>query len=99
MRRAARRGDDPARRRQALRSLHQALDEAAGATVALDNLDRLFEAAPQLAQARGRIESMLAASRAAFFGPGPAPAAGSMTAGELLALARQLAELETRAGR
>jgi mxaA protein len=94
MRSVARQRDDPALRRQALRSLHQALDEAAGVTVALDNLDRLFDAAPPLVEARGRIESMLAASRTAFFGQGPAPAAG-----ELLSLARQLAELETRSAR
>jgi mxaA protein len=84
--------DEAAASLEALRRLHQAFDEAAGVTLALDNLDRLFEARPQLAQARTQIESMLAASRAAFFGQA-APPPRARTA----ELARTLAHLDVRA--
>ena len=94
LRRAARRGDDVDARRRALKRLHQALDESAGATVALDNLDRLLLAQPHLGAARASIASMLEASRAAFFGQDEPPPMG-----QLLALARQLADLETQAAR
>jgi mxaA protein len=84
--------DEAAASLEALRRLHQAFDEAAGATLALDNLDRLFEARPQLVQARAQVESMLAASRAAFFGQA-APPPRARTA----ELARTLARLDVRA--
>jgi len=99
LRRTAR-GDDSAQPRQdqdgirALRRLHQALDEAAGLTVAQDNIDRLFDARPQLTPARAPIQAMLAASRAAFFGESPPPPVA-----QLRALARQLADLEAQEGR
>lgn len=76
---------------QAMRALHAALDEAAGATLALDNVERLFAARPQLGPARGEVESLLAASRAAFFGGAEAPARERS-----LALARRLAELDAQ---
>ena len=87
-------GDDALQRQQALRRLHQALDETAGLTVAQDNLDRLFDVRPQLRPARAPIQAMLADSRAAFFGESAAPPVA-----QLQALARQLADLEARAGR
>lgn len=85
------RGDDVAARRRALRCLHQALDEAAGRTLALDNVELLFGTYPWLAPARASVQSLLADSRAAFFGEAPPPPRD-----RLLAVAGQLADLERR---
>ncbi len=90
-RRRASTGDDGAARRAALRRLHEALDEAAGLTLALDNLDRLFAARPALLPARDAIVQLLQSSRAAFFGQAPPPPVP-----ELAQLARRLADLEAR---
>jgi len=91
LRRRRLRADDVATRSEALRRLHQALDEAAGATLALDNVERLVLAHPWLAPARPNVEALLAESRAAFFGGAPPP-----TRARLSALAEQLADLERR---
>jgi mxaA protein len=91
LRRAPLRGDDAAACRGALRRLHQALDEAAGRTLALDNVDGLLQAQPWLAPARQTVRALLADSRAAFFGEAPPPPRA-----RLLSLAAQLAELERR---
>jgi len=91
LRRAPLRGDDAGARCGALRRLHQALDETAGRTLVLDNMERLLQAQPWLAPARPAVQALLADSRAAFFeGAAPPPRA------RLLALAAQLAELERR---
>jgi len=82
---------DAAARDQALRRLHAALDEAAGRTLALDNVDQLFQLHPWLAPARIKVEALLADSRAAFFGNAPAPAPE-----HLEAVAAELADLERR---
>ena len=84
-------GDAGEVRLAALRRLHQALDEAAGCTVALDNLEVLFRRRPWLAPARGRVEQLMAASRQAFFGAGP-----RLPIAQIQSLAAQLAELERR---
>jgi mxaA protein len=90
LRRRSRR-DDVEARIDALRRLHKALDEAAGGTLALDNVDRLLFAHPWLAPARASVEALLAESRAAFFGDSPPP-----TRARLDTLAAQLADLERR---
>ncbi|HEX4584265.1 MAG TPA: hypothetical protein VH183_05510 [Burkholderiaceae bacterium] len=85
----ARRGDSAEARREALRRLHRALDEVAGRTTALDNVELLFRAHPWLAPGRAKVESLLADSRAAFFGDAPPPPRE-----RLLSVAGQLADLE-----
>jgi mxaA protein len=85
------RHDDVGARIDALRCLHEALDEAAGGTLALDNVQRLLLAQPWLVPARANVEALLAESRAAFFGDAPPP-----TRARLDALASQLANLERR---
>jgi mxaA protein len=89
LRRAPLRGDDAAARRGALRRLHQALDEAAGRTLALDNVEGLLQAQPWLTPARQTVQALLAESRAAFFGEAAPPPRA-----RLLRLAAQLAGLE-----
>jgi mxaA protein len=91
LRRVPLRGDDAGARCGALRRLHQALDETAGRTLALDNMERLLQAQPWLAPARQAIHALLADSRAAFFEEATPPPRA-----RLLALAAQLAELERR---
>ncbi|HEX4598933.1 MAG TPA: hypothetical protein VH278_14155 [Burkholderiaceae bacterium] len=91
LRRRRLRGDDVATRSAALRRLHQALDEAAGATVALDNVERLLLEHPWLAPVRADVQALLADSRAAFFGGAPPPAHARLDA-----LAERLADLERR---
>ena len=91
LRRAPLRGDDVAARSEALRRLHQALDEAAGRTLALDNVALLFRAQPWLAPARAGVEALMEQSRAAFFGEAPPPGRA-----RLLSVAAQLADLERR---
>jgi mxaA protein len=91
LRRAPLLGEDAAARRNALRRLHEALDEAAGATLALDNLDCLFAAHPGLAPARAGVEALLADSRAAFFDDAPPPPRA-----RVLSVVAQLADLEGR---
>jgi mxaA protein len=91
LRRLRPRADDLSARRQALRRLHGALDEAAGRTLALDNLELLLRAHPWLTPARPELESLLADSRAAFFGGALPPPPE-----RLLSVATQLAELERR---
>jgi mxaA protein len=91
LRRRRLRGDDVATRSDALRRLHQALDEATGSTLALDNVERLLVVQPWLAPARAGVEALLAQSRATFFGDAPPPSRAN-----LHALAAQLADLERR---
>jgi mxaA protein len=91
LRRSPWRGDDVGARRQALACLHRALDEAAGRTLALDNAELLFSTHPWLRPAREDIESLLADSRAAFFGDAPPPPRE-----RLLSVAGHLADLERR---
>ena len=91
LRRAPLRGDDAAARHGALRRLHQALDETAGRTLALDNVEGLLDAQPWLEPARQTVQLLLADSRAAFFGEAAPPPRA-----RLLSLAAQLAELERR---
>lgn len=91
LRRLPARGDDIEARRQALRRLHQALDEAAGLTLALDNVELLFQTQPWLAPARAQVEALFADSRATFFGRAPPP-----TLARLVGMASQWAELERR---
>jgi mxaA protein len=91
LRRSRLRGDDEAARARALRRLHEALDEAAGRTVALDNVELLFRANPRLEPARGAVQGLLADSRAAFFGQAPPPARA-----RLASVAAELAALERR---
>ena len=91
LRRLPGREEDVAARGDALRRLHAALDEVAGCTLALDNVDLLFLAHPGLAPARTTVEALLAQSRACFFGQAPPP---SRT--HLLLVAAQLADLERR---
>ncbi len=94
MRRLSGQGDDVPTRCLALRSLHQALDQAAGVTLALDNLDALFQAHPALESARAPVQALLAASRAAFFGQAPPPSLH-----QLSQWAGRLAELEAQEAR
>jgi mxaA protein len=75
--------------RQALRRLHQALDEAAGRTLALDNVEALFGAQPWLAPARAGVERLLVASRDTFFAGAPPPPIA-----QVRSLVAQLADLE-----
>ena len=89
--RPALRGDDAAARSRALRRLHEALDEAAGRTLALDNVELLFGTHPWLAPARAKIEALMIDSRAAFFGQAPLPARS-----RVISVAAQLADLERR---
>ncbi len=91
LRRLPARGDDIEARRQALRRLHQALDETAGLTLALDNVELLFQAQPWLAPARAQVEALFADSRATFFGHSPPPPLA-----RLVGAASQWAELERR---
>jgi mxaA protein len=91
LRRLARRGEDAAARNNALRRLHEALDETAGRTLALDNVELLFRAHPWLTPARASVEALLAQSRASFFGEAQPP---SPT--HLMSVAAQLADLERR---
>jgi mxaA protein len=83
------RADDADSRRLALRCLHRALDETAGVTLALDNLDALFRAQPCLGPARISVQALLADSRGAFFAEAPAPSLP-----QLISVADQLAQLE-----
>jgi mxaA protein len=94
LRRLSAQGDDVPTRCLALRSLHQALDQAAGVTLALDNLDTLFQAHPALESARAPVQALLAASRAAFFGQAPPPSLH-----QLSQWAGRLAELEAQEAR
>jgi mxaA protein len=89
LRRLPRREEDVAARNNALRRLHEALDEAAGRTLALDNVEVLFLAHPWLAPARASVEALLAQSRASFFAEAPPPPRAG-----LLSVAAQLADLE-----
>jgi mxaA protein len=91
LRRLPRREEDVAARNDALRRLHEALDEAAGRTLALDNVEALFLAHPWLAPARASVEALLAQSRASFFAEAPPPPRA-----HLVSLAAQLADLERR---
>jgi len=91
LRRRALRTGDPAARSAALLKLHSALDEAAGRTLALDNVQALFAVHPWLAPARASVEMLLAESRASFFGQAPPPSRE-----RLLSVAAQLADLERR---
>jgi mxaA protein len=91
LRRLPGREEDVAARNDALRRLHAALDEVAGRTLALDNVELLFLARPALAPARTTVEALLAQSRAAFFGQVPPPPRA-----HLLSVAAQLADLERR---
>jgi hypothetical protein len=94
LRRLSAQGDDDPTRCLALRRLHEALDQAAGVTLALDNLGALFQAHPALESARAPVQALLAASRAAFFGQAPPPSLH-----QLSQWAGQLAELEAREAR
>ena len=85
------RGDDAGARGRALRRLHEAFDEAAGRTLALDNIELLFGAHPWLTPARAKVEALLVDSRAAFFGQAPLPARV-----RVISVAVQLADLERR---
>jgi len=89
LRRGPLRGEDAAARRSGLSRLHQALDEAAGLTLAQDNVEALFRAQPWLAPARAQVEALLAQSRAAFFGDAAPPPRA-----QLCSVAAQLASLE-----
>jgi mxaA protein len=89
LRRLPRREEDVAARNHALRRLHQALDEAAGRTLAMDNVEALFLAHPVLAPARASVEALLAQSRASFFAEAPPPPRA-----HLISVAAQLADLE-----
>jgi len=91
LRKLSAQGDDVQTRCRALQCLHRALDQAAGATLALDNLDTLFQRRPALEAARAPIRALLAASRAAFFGQEPPPPLR-----QLASLAEQLADLESQ---
>jgi len=91
LRRLSAHGDDVQTRCRALRRLHDALDQKAGRTLALDNLGALFRAQPALESAREPVEALLAASRAAFFGQAPPPSLQ-----QLMQWAGQLAALEAR---
>ncbi len=91
LRRLPRHGEDVAARNAALLRLHEALDEAAGRTLALDNVESLFLMHPWLAPARASVEALLAQSRAAYFGEAPPPPRT-----QLLSVAAQLADLERR---
>jgi mxaA protein len=91
LRRLPRREEDVAARNDALRRLHEALDEAAGRTLALDNVEVLFLAHPWMAPARASVEALLAQSRASFFAEAPPPPRA-----DLISVAAQLADLEWR---
>ncbi len=94
LRKLSAQGDGIQTRRLALRCLHHALDQAAGVTLALDNLDALFQAHPGLESARVPIRALLVDSRAAFFGQAPPPPVQQQAC-----LARQLAALEAQEAR
>jgi mxaA protein len=74
---------DDARRAEAFRIVHGALDRAAGCTLLPSNVDALFRARPALARLRAPIERTLVQSRDLFFGtrgPEPAPALAALVA-------------------
>ncbi|MET0217986.1 MAG: hypothetical protein ABWY07_03970 [Burkholderiales bacterium] len=69
---AARKGDERQGLPAALKAVHRAFDETAGATVFGEQLDRFFATHSRYAQLRPAVEQFFASSRKAFFGNGPA---------------------------
>jgi mxaA protein len=89
------RANSEASRREALLTLHRAIDATAGRRVFAEDLDAFLARHDEYARLRDGLAQFFAASRRLFFGAG---AGEEFPFAELAALARRLAECE-RAGR
>lgn len=89
----AKRGDEAARR-EALLTLHRALDAAAGRRLFAEDLDDFLAHRYELASQRAGLQTFFASSRRMFFEAGEGTAA---PLGELAALAKRLADCERSA--
>nr|USU31882.1 nonribosomal peptide synthetase MxaA [Methylobacterium sp. OTU13CASTA1] len=97
LRRLARRPDADAAYGDALRALHRGLDATDGRRVLADDLPGFLARHPAYRPDAAGLRDLLAASRLAFFGPGPAAARAALPWPQLEALARRLAAAERAA--
>ncbi len=97
LRRLARNPDAEAAYGEALRALHRGLDATDGRRVLADDLAHFLARHPAYRPEADALAKLLAASRLAFFGPGPAAARAALPWPELEALARRLAAAERAA--
>ena len=97
LRRLARTPDADAAYGDALRALHRGLDATDGRRVLADDLPGFLARHPAYRPYAPALSDLLAASRLAFFGPGPAAARIALPWPSLEALARRLAAAERAA--